>query len=343
MPTSQNDLRHPGIENVVTRRAELIDWILDEGSPAARYLVASDLTDADARDVSELRAHMVADPAVQQVMMNAAGWGDRALKRHNDASHPLTALSVLADFGLSKSDPGIEALWTRISAHISEEGLFETLVNVPKPFGGSGLDEWAWMACDASALLYPILAFGYGDDARVIAAVDRLMSLAAENGWPCAATRRFGKFKGPGKREDPCPITTVHALKALSLLPNERRDSAVQSGVNMVLGHWADRGTTRFYMFGIGTDFQKIKYPTIWYDILHVTEVLSRFPCAVEDPRFADMLAALCQWADDEGRFTARSMYRAWKGWDFADKKQPSPWLTALVLRMLSRVRAGSQ
>ena len=38
-----------------------------------------------------------------------------------------------------------------------------------------------------------------------------------------------------------------------------------------------------------------------------------------------------------EGRYTATFMYRAWQGWSFADKKQPSPWLTFLVLRILRR------
>jgi len=36
--------------------------------------------------------------------------------------------------------------------------------------------------------------------------------------------------------------------------------------------------------------------------------------------------------------YTAGSMYRAWKGWSFADKKHPSPWLTFLVLRVLTHL-----
>jgi hypothetical protein len=31
-------------------------------------------------------------------------------------------------------------------------------------------------------------------------------------------------------------------------------------------------------------------------------------------------------------------MYVAWKGWSFADKKTPSPWLTFLVRRIQKRV-----
>lgn len=41
--------------------------------------------------------------------------------------------------------------------------------------------------------------------------------------------------------------------------------------------------------------------------------------------------------ADADGRYTASSMYMAWKGWSFADKRKPSPWLTFMVQGMLKR------
>jgi hypothetical protein len=88
----------------------------------------------------------------------------------------------------------------------------------------------------------------------------------------------------------------------------------------------------------MGTDFLKLKYPFVWYDLLHVVDILSRFPFAYRDPRFQEMLAALIVQSDSQGRYTAGSMYQVWKGWSFADKKTPSPWLTFLVLRMLERV-----
>ena len=40
----------------------------------------------------------------------------------------------------------------------------------------------------------------------------------------------------------------------------------------------------------------------------------------------------------DEGRYTPNWMYRAWKGWSFADKKNPSPWLTFLALRVQGQI-----
>jgi hypothetical protein len=66
--------------------------------------------------------------------------------------------------------------------------------------------------------------------------------------------------------------------------------------------------------------------------------VLSRFPFVHADARFQEMMETVTAQADEEGRYTAGSMYRAWKGWTFADKKRPSPWLTLLVLRVQRRI-----
>jgi hypothetical protein len=109
-------------------------------------------------------------------------------------------------------------------------------------------------------------------------------------------------------------------------------------GTEALLGHWEQQKQRKIYMFGIGGDFRKLKYPFIWYDILHVVEILSRFPHVYEDRRFLEMLNELEQQADSEGRYMARSAYRAWGGWEFADKKHPSPWLTFLVLRIRKRL-----
>jgi hypothetical protein len=76
----------------------------------------------------------------------------------------------------------------------------------------------------------------------------------------------------------------------------------------------------------------------VWYDILHTCEALSRFEFVRVNPLFQDMLAELVCQADADGYYTAGSMYQAWKGWSFADKKQPSPWLTFLVLRIQKRM-----
>jgi len=212
------------------------------------------------------------------------------------------------------------------------------VLNIAPAFGGTGEDTWSWALCDAPTLLYALLALGLGAEPGVQGAVAHLVNAVDENGWRCRCGPELGRFRGPGRKADPCPIANVYALKALALIPDRLDSPATRRGVDMLLGHWARRAEARYYLFGVGSDFRKLKYPFVWYDILHVADVLSRYPLVHADPRFAEMVAAITAQADSQGRYTAGSMYQAWKGWSFADKKQPSPWLTFLALRIQMRV-----
>jgi hypothetical protein len=320
-----------------------LDWLLGSDEPWTRHRTLVDLREQPEDDpqVQATRAAMQAHPQVQGLMTKATTWGEQPLKRHNDASHPLYALSTLADFGLQADDPGLAAGLEAVLAHQSPEGAFQTVVNIPTRFGGSGEDEWSWMACDAPTLLYVLLSMGLGEDKRVQRAVEHLVGLIDENGWRCRADPKLGKFRGPGRKDDPCPMANVYALKALAQVPEWVDSPASRAGAEMILNHWACQAERKIYLFGIGTDFRKLKYPFIWYDILHVVDVLSRFPTVHNDPRFQEMVETITAQADEQGRYTASSMYRAWKGWSFADKKNPSPWLTFLAWRILTRIGAG--
>jgi len=322
------------------RTTDLTRWLLESDQPWTRYRTLMDLLDRpeDDPDVQAARAEMLAHPQVQALIAEAATWPGYALQRHNDASHPLYKLSTLADFGVRADDPGMSAGIEAVMAHQATEGAFQSLVNVPKAFGGTGEDTWTWMLCDAPTLLYALLAMGLGDDPRVKLAVDHLAGLVDENGWRCVAAPELGKFRGPGRKDDPCPIVNVFALKALAQVPELLDSPATRTGAEMLLWHWEHRTERKIYMFGIGTDFRKLKYPFVWYDILHVVDVLSRFPFVHTDPRFREMVGTITAQADENGHYIAGSMYRAWKGWSFADKKHPSPWLTFLVLRVQRRI-----
>lgn len=317
-----------------------LQWLLDCHEPWTRYRTRLDLLDAGQQDpaVQSDRAEMLAHPQMQALMRTAAEWPGYALKRHNDAKHPMVACGTLLDFGFRADDPGIKPVVDAILSHASEDGPFESLVFVSKAFGGLNREQWSWMACDAPTMLTILLGLGLGAEPAVQRAVDHLLDSQEENGWRCKAAASLGTFRGPGRKDDPCPIANVLALKALSLLPDMVECHAARVGASMLLDHWENQRERKIYMFGIGTDFRKLKYPFIWYDILHVVEVLSRFPHVYADERFQAMVSCILEQADEAWRFTAGSMYMAWKGWSFADKKAPSPWLTFLVARICRRL-----
>lgn len=319
---------------------DVTQWLLDSSEPWTRYRALRDLLGRPEDDAAVIaaRAALLAHGQVQGLIAQAATWPGRAIGRHNDAGHPLYALSTLADFGLTAADPGLARVAEAVLAHQAPDGALQSVLNVAPAFGGTGEDVWSWVLCDAPTLLYALLALGLGQEPRVQAAVAHLASLADENGWRCCCGPELGRFRGPGRKADPCPIANVYALKALSLVPAYLDSPGTRRGVEMLLDHWARRAEVKYYLFGVGSDFRKLKYPFVWYDLLHVADVLSRYPFAHADPRFGEMVAAIPAQADANGRYTAGSMYQAWKGWSFADKKRPSPWLTFLALRIQARV-----
>lgn len=317
---------------------ELTAWLL-EGPPWVQHRTRVDLLDQPEDDpaVQAARQAMITYPQVQALLGELAGWPGPPLKRHNDATHLLHKLTFVADLGLRAGDAGVDLIIEEVLAHHSPEGAFQIQANIAPRYGGTGEDQSAWMLCDAPLVLYSLLKLGLAAEPRVQAAVRHLVSLVRDNGWPCAVTPDLGKFRGPGRKADPCPYANLVALKALSQVSELRDGDACRAGAEALLGLWTQRRERRPYLFAMGTDFGNLKAPLIWYDILHVTDVLTQFFWLHQDARLQEMVEIVANKADEQGRFTPESVWRAWGGWDFGQKRSPSAWLTLLAQRMLKR------
>lgn len=318
---------------------DVTTWLL-EGPSWVQYRTRRDLLDQpeDAPQVSAARQAMLADSQVQGLLAELAAWPGPVLTSHKSAGHLIHKLAFVADLGLRAGDPGADAIITRVLDRQSAQGPFQVLVNVPQHFGGSGQDEYAWALCDAPLLLYALLKFGLSDEPRVGAGASHLIGLIRENGWPCAVSPELGKFRGPGRKDDPCPYANLVMLKALSQSGEWRDGPATRTGAETQLRLWDQRREQHPYQFYMGTDFGKLKAPLVWYDILHMLDVLAQFPWLRDDPRLRDMAEGLRVKADVQGRFTPESIWQAWNGWEFGQKRRPSYWLTLLAWRALRRL-----
>ena len=98
-------------------------------------------------------------------------------------------------------------------------------------------------------------------------------------------------------------------LKALSQVEALRDSPACRVGAETLLTLWRESAERHPYMFFMGTDFRKLKVPFIWYDLLHVLDVLTRFAWLKDDPRLQEMLALLAGKADAQGKFTLESVW----------------------------------
>ena len=315
-----------------------IDWLLS-GPPWVEYRARLDLLQQPENEPEVARARqMVLDTsAVNGLLAEVAHWPGPPLKRHNDAAHLLHKLVFVTELGVRAHDRGMPDVVDRILDLRSANGVFQVLVNIPQRFGGSGNDQESWMLCDAPLILYALARLGLRRCDAVKDCIKRLSSLVRDNGWPCAASPDLGGFRGPGRKADPCPYATLVMLRALAQFPELDEGDAARTGVEALLTLWERRSERRPYLFAMGTRFARLKAPLIWYDIVHVLDVLTLFPFARRDPRLLEMLALVEAKADDQGRFTCESVWRAWKGWSFGQKREASRWLTLLVWRLLLR------
>jgi hypothetical protein len=314
-------------------------WLL-EGEPWVEYRTRCDLLDQgeDDTQVRYARQAMLAHPQVQGLVNELAGWPGAVIASHKSAGQPFHKLTFLSDLGLKVSHPGMPVIISRILEHQSAEGPFQLPTNVPTHFGGTGEDTWAWALCDAPLIVYSLAQFGLQDHPQVLAATTYLVSLARQNGWPCVVSKELGHFHGPGRKQDPCPFATLAMLKALSVMPDWHASPECHAGAEALLALWRESLTQHPYIFYMGTDFRKLKVPFVWYDLLHVLDVLSRFEWLRDDLRFLDMLEVLRSKMDNQGSFINESVWTAWKGWEFGQKKTPSLWLTLMAWRILARV-----
>jgi len=311
----------------------VIKWLL-KSDPWVAYRTRIDLLDQSESEesVQYAKQKTINHPHIVQLLDAFSAWPEETVTNHKNAGLLIHRLAFLAEIGLTPNDANLKTVIDTILMHRSKEGVIEVPVKIPQHFGGSGEKTWGWALCDAPLVHYSLLKMGAvnQDIKKGVGFFKRLMR---DNGWPCCVSPELGKFRGPGRKDDPCPYATLLMLKALSLSEEDRESEEAHIGAECLLDLWDRSYDTHPYIFYMGTDFRKLKMPFVWYDILNVADVLTCFDWLRNDARLKDMLNK----ADGNGLFTAESIWTAWKNFEFAQKKQPSPWLTFCTLRLLKR------
>lgn len=302
---------------------------------AMKYLIG--MPDSDP-DLAAAKDAMLIHPLVSGLMTDLKDWPGEVLSSHKSAKQPFHKLAFLADIGVMQDDSNMPFILGKVMEHVSAEGLVQLPTCIPEHYGGTGERTWAWAACDAPVLLYSLAKMGRWSDPQVRKGVDYLLGIVRENGWGCSVSKELGSFRGPSRKEDPCPYVNLYMLRLLSLFEEHIDGPEALTAINCLLDLWERSLVAHPYIFYMGTDFRKLKAPFIWYDILHLTEALSHYPAALDDARFSDMLGQINSKSVGEGAFIPESVWQAWKGWDFGQSKIPSSWLGLLIARINMRV-----
>ncbi len=305
------------------------DWL--------KYAICLNLCDEPRDTLFEIRKAALADNRIQKFLADVSAFHGMLVTNHKNPDLPIHKLLFLLDLGFDTEVPEIKAAVGEILKHRDENGIFQSMTNVPKHFGGTGEAVFSWCLCDAPLLLLALLKAGMDYREYIKPGVDYLVSRCRDNGFPCAVSPELGKFRGPGKKGDCCPYATMIMADLLSYIPEYRDSPVAHCCVNVLLSLWKNSLDQHPYVFYMGKDFRKLKAPSCWYDIVSMAGVLSKYEFAHQDSRFTEMISLIRNKQDKDGFFTPESVYMKLKTWDFGQKKIPSPYLTYLCSRIFER------
>ena len=321
-----------------------VPWLL-EANAVVRYRTLVDLSGEPpaASDVRRARRQMLDDPGVRALIDEAADWLPRAPGRNSDASLSYFKARMLADFGVTVDDDGVGRIVEAAIGHRVDD-LFAVRGTLPaRPKKGEKYvkpdphaDVWSISPCNSPLITYALLALGFRS-ALVEQAVEELRSRwMTPEGWFCHLFFVESQFR---KLRVGCPMARLGAglmaLDVFSLVPALRESACSRHAFEPLRFH-REYGNTIYY-FGRSKRFWTLKYPFVWYNALYLADVLTRFEFLRDDPLVRELVDWIERAQDERGRFRPTSMYLEYKGWDFADKKTASPWMTFLCCRILKR------
>jgi hypothetical protein len=316
---------------------DAINFISTNGEAWLQYATRINILKETKQSLSGLRQQALSDPKIKAYLRDVEDFHSILVRNHKNPDLPIHKLLFLLDIGFDTDVPEIQTAIDTIIAHKDDNGVYQSLTNIPKHFGGNEKDTFGWCLCDAPLLLLALLKAELDYKKHIKQGVDYLVGFHKDTGFPCTVSQEFGKFRGPGRKNDCCPNASLTMLKLMSAIPEYCESKIAVNTATGLLSLWENSLERHPYMFYMGTDFRKLKAPAIWYDIVSVVNVLSHIKSIKSDTRFMEMVAMIKNKQDKNGLFTPEAVYQKYKGWDFGQKKNPSPYLTYLCYQTLAR------
>ncbi len=311
------------------------DWLM-QSNPWTKYNTFTRLLGKSEKseEAVSIRKQLTENDQMQQIIQEAADWFPKSCTRHNDPKMSHYKLRMLADFGFRKGDPDIDALIPNVTRH-TEGGLYAVRQELPQK--GKGFtkpdpanNEWHALPCDSPLITATLLQLGY-KDAKVEKAADLIKEKwSTPEGWFCD----FFFVRGIRKKlKVGCPMAGLQALEVFSYFPAYKETEYAKNAFAPIKYH-KEYGKSIYY-FGRSKKFWTMKYPFVWYNALYLAMVLSQFHFATHQAVMKELIEWIESSQDETGRFTPTSMFMLYKGWEFANKKEPSPWITFLCCNIL--------
>jgi hypothetical protein len=316
------------------------DWLLDS-NPWTKYKTLTELLEVNVSDnkVQEAKNELLGNEKIMALIDEANNWMPTSAARNSDAKISYFKLKALAEFGIKSSDLNIQEIVDKAEEHIIDDFFGVRGTTPERPKKGEkyepqdlAADVWHISPCNSPVITTALLELGVKNE-LVTKSIDALMNKwVNKEGWFCHFFFVESQFK---KLQIGCPIAGLQALEIFSKVPELKESAQVHFAFEPIKFH-KEFGKTLYY-FGRSKKFWTLKYPFVWYNALYLADVLTRFENLKDEPVVKELVNWIIDSQDAEGKYKPTSIFMNYKGWDFANKKEASPWITFLCCRILKQ------
>ncbi len=326
-------------------KGDSLTWLLENESSGIRYLALRDLADRPAphTELSTARRAAHRNGPIAEILnqMDGAGfWAEPGAGYYPKYRSSVWTLVLLAQLGARAEEDGRIA---RAIDYILEHSFIKS-----GQFSATGTPSGC-ADCLQGELCWALLELGCRDE-RLDTAYDWMARSVTGEGFAPAGERHAESHYFSGKcgptfacgsnNRLPCAWGAAKVMLALGILPEEKRtppiQRAIQHGVDFFFSvDPAGAAYPSGYSKKPSQNWWKFGFPVFYVtDLLQIVEALVSLGYA-DDPRLANAITLIREKQDAQGRWALEYDYTGKTWCDFGEKKQPNPWVTLRVLRVL--------
>ena len=319
-------------------KKEVLDWLLEKSNLSVRYHTQRTLLRLDDSDpaVLESKKAIMGSNLVKTILGAQKPEGywateeDMYLPKYTATTHQLLILTEHGATRTSEIENAVEQVYRfqRNSGHF--------LTKLPKAEKGKNSIVKDGCCFDGNVLYY-LAHFGYLDDPRTRKLLDFIYDYydKENTGWKCRA------FPIDPSKVFPvnCFMGRTKMLKALSLIPQDKRDQEMKRIIELEVEEILENGVYRYLRNPDGSrkdkaGWKKFGFPLFYQaDVLEIMLSLTRL--GVRDERMQDSIDLILNAQQPDGTWHLKHTFNGKMHIDIEEKHKPSKWVTLRALTVL--------
>lgn len=134
--------------------------LLEHSDGWLKYAIRLYLFHEPKETLVEVKNEALPDSRIQKYLADISAFHSTLVTNHKNPELPIHKLLFLLDLGFDTEVPEIKTAVDEMLKHRDEHGIYQSMTNVPKHFGGAGVDVFSWCLCDAPLLLLALFKSG---------------------------------------------------------------------------------------------------------------------------------------------------------------------------------------